>query len=104
MSGFLSEAPRGAFSPCHRCGTGATVQWPRQATDAEREQHWDAMEANIRSIPDLYGGQNDSYTADRTDSVVKAVFGCDEHQVADMVMVHAADCGGHGECQCGGEA
>jgi hypothetical protein len=107
---------------CHRCGTVATSQWPRASTDAEREQHWAAVEAHIRSIPDLFGGQNAEYTADRSEPVTKAVFGCDEHDLSPApaddsdeaiaaaeqagtelrTLTHAADCGGHGACQCGG--
>jgi hypothetical protein len=34
--------------------------------------------------------------------VTKAVFGCDEHRVDDMTLLHAVDCGGHGACECGG--
>lgn len=95
---FPAVAP--VTSPCHNCGQPATAQWQRRGSDAEREQHWVAMEQNIRSIPDLFGGQNAEYVADRSQPVVKAVFGCDEHQVADMAMTHAADCGGHGVCEC----
>lgn len=94
------EAPRP--SVCHRCGLDATTQWQRFGTDAEREQHWAAIEQNIRSIPDLFGSQNGEYAADRNQPVVKAVFGCDEHLVADATILHAADCGGHGTCECGG--
>ena len=89
---------------CHRCGTVATAQWQRYGTDAEREQHWAALEAHIRSQPNLFDDSNASYTADRDQPVTKAVFGCDEHRVDDMALLHAADCGGHGACACGGEA
>ena len=97
----LNRAPR--VPTCHRCGTDATASWKRQATDAEREQHWAALEAHIREQPNLFDDSNASYTADRAQPVTKAVFGCDEHQVDDMVMTHAADCGGHGECGCGSD-
>lgn len=104
----LTEVPgRGGIlargtATCHRCGTVATTQWRRRATDTEREQHWAAQEQHIRSIPDLYGNRNGAYTADRSQDVVKAVFGCAEHIVDDTLTVHAADCGGHGACQCEG--
>lgn len=91
-------------SPCHNCNQPATAQWQRAATDEEREGYWAAIELNIRSQPNVIDDQNANYTADRSQAVTKAVFGCDEHQVADMAMVHAADCGGHGACGCGGEA
>ena len=117
--------------PCHRCDSDATTSWKRAATDAEREGYWDAMEANIRSQTNLFDASNAEYTADRTQPVTKAVFGCDEHDLspapdddhngsikainaataaakqagADLrALTHAADCGGHGECQCGGAA
>lgn len=89
---------------CHRCGADATTQWPRQGTDTEQEAHWAAVEAHIRSQPNLFDASNAEYTADRTQPVTKAVFGCDEHQVPDTTMLHTADCGGHGQCQCGSAA
>lgn len=95
-------APRPLLPTCHRCGTTATMQWQRKATPAEAEQHWAALEQNIRSIPDLFGNGNAEYVADRTQDVTKAVHGCDQHTVDDMVTVHAHDCGGHGACQCEG--
>lgn len=87
-------------NPCHNCGDPATAQWRRQGTDDEREQHWAALEAHIRSHPNLFDDSNASYTADRSQPVAKAVFGCDEHCVDDMAMLHTADCGGHGACGC----
>ena len=117
-----ATAKRAPVPVCHRCGTVATVQWPRQATDAEREQHWDALEQHIRSQPNLSDDSNASYTADRGQPVTKAVHGCDEHDLSPTptdgskkaaaaakqagtearTLTHDADCGGHGECQCGG--
>lgn len=94
-------APRPLLPTCHRCGTPATLQWQRRATEIEVDRHWAAQEQHIRSIPDLFGHGNAEYVADRNQEVVKAVFGCDEHQVPDGTIVHAADCGGHGTCQCG---
>lgn len=113
----LAAAP----NPCHRCGTVATAQWQRNATDAEREQHWAALEAHIRSQPNLFGSENAEYVADRNEAVTKSVFGCDEHDLSPVpnaggtkaaiaakqaglelrALTHDADCGGHGECQCG---
>lgn len=87
---------------CHRCETPATMQWRRKATAAEAEQHWAAQEQHIRSIPDLFGHGNATWTADHSDDVVKAVHGCDAHLVNDTLLLHAADCGGHGACQCEG--
>jgi hypothetical protein len=107
---------------CHRCGAVATVQWPRKATDAEREQHFDAQEQHIREQPNLFGPENAEYVADRTAPVTKAVHGCDEHDLSPApadgskkaaaaakqagvearALTHDADCGGHGECRCGG--
>jgi hypothetical protein len=95
----------GAATPspvCHRCDSPATAQWQRSGTDAEREQHWAALEAHIRSQPNLFDSSNAEYTANRNEPVTKAVFGCDEHLVDDMTLLHAADCGGHGACGCGG--
>ena len=89
---------------CHRCGAVATVSWQRHGADDEREQHWAALEAHIREQPNLFDDSNASYTADREQPVTKAVFGCDEHQVDDMTLLHVADCGGHGACGCGGES
>lgn len=104
---IVAMLPSGTVLPplptCHYCGTRATTQWQRAATDAEAEQHWAALEQNIRSIPDLFGHGNATYTADRTQPVTKAVHGCDEHQVPDPTLLHAADCGGHQACQCGGD-
>lgn len=108
--------------PCHRCDATATTSWQRAATDAERDGYWAAMELNIRSQPNLFDASNAEYTADRSQPVTKAVFGCDEHDLSPKpadgtkkaaaaakqagldarALTHAADCGGHGECQCGG--
>lgn len=118
--GVVGRAPR--VPTCHRCGTVATVQWPRKATDAEREQHFDAREQYIREQPNLFGPENAEYVADRTEPVTKAVHGCDEHDLSPVpadgskkatvaakqagvelrALTHDADCGGHGECRCGG--
>lgn len=112
----------GSAPPCHRCNSDATTSWKRAATDAEREGYWAALEANIRSQPNLFDSSNAEYTADRTQPVTKAVAGCDEHDLSPApaaagkkaaaaakqagaearALTHAADCGGHGECQCGG--
>lgn len=88
--GIIAPGP----APCHRCDTPATTQWPRHATEAETAQHWDAVEQNIRA-----NGTPD-YVADRSDTVVKAVHGCDEHAVDAPHLTHDADCGGHGACAC----
>lgn len=90
-----------AVTPCHRCGAPATTQWPRQATEAEAAQHWDALEQNIRSQPDIAGHGNATWTADRSDTVTKAVHACDQHVVDAPHLTHDADCGGHGACGCG---
>lgn len=100
-------APPGALRKpplptCHHCGSTATAQWKRQATTAETEQHWAALQANIRSIPDLFGHGNATYTADHAQDVTKAVFGCGQHIVDDTLTLHDPDCGGHGACQCEG--
>lgn len=89
---------------CHRCGQPATAQWQRAANDNEREAHWAALEAHIRAQPNLFDDTNATFTADYTELVTHAVYGCDEHQVPDATLLHAADCGGHQACQCGGEA
>lgn len=89
-------------NPCHHCGADATTQWSRRATDDEHEQHWDAVEQNIRASND--GHEAAGYVADRSDSVTKAVFGCDEHPDPAPGAMHEADCGGHGACGCGGTA
>lgn len=103
IAAMLPPGNRAPRQPtCQHCGTVATVSWQRTATDAERDGYWAAIEANIRSQPNLFNAQNAEYTADRTQPVTKAVFGCDDHQVDDMAAVHAADCGGHGACQCEG--
>lgn len=119
---ILAIEPR--TNPCHRCGRPATTQWRRNATDTEAEQHWAAVEQHIRSIPNLVDASNAEYVADRDQPVVKAVFGCDEHDLSPTpadagkkatvaakqvgadarALTHAADCGGHGACQCGGAA
>lgn len=124
----LAALPPGTRAParpiCHRCDTVATVSWQRTATDDERVGYWAAIELNIRSQPNLFDAQNSEYTADRTQPVIKAVFGCDEHDLSPApadggkksaaaakqaglelrALTHAADCGGHGECGCGGAA
>jgi len=87
-------------APCHRCDAPATTQWQRRATDAEADQHWDAQEQHIRSIPDIAGNRNAEYTADRTQPVTKAVHACDEHVVDAPHVTHDADCGGHEACGC----
>lgn len=107
---------------CHRCGTVATAQWQRYGTDAEREQHWAALEAHIREQPNLFDDSNANWTADRSQDVTKAVFGCEQHDLSPApfapsdggalaakqagaearTLTHDADCGGHGQCQCGG--
>lgn len=87
-----------AATPCGTCGADATAQWQRRATADEHEQHWAASEQNIRASND--GHPAVDYVADRTDTVTKAVFGCDEHVVPNPHLVHDADCGGHGNCQC----
>ena len=123
----LAMLPPGFRAPrvptCHRCGAVATVGWQRQATDDECEQHWAALEAHIREQPNLFDDSNASYTADRSQPVTKAVHGCDEHDLSPdpaddtdeaavaawqagveaRTLTHEADCGGHGECRCGGE-
>jgi hypothetical protein len=130
MNGLLPAHPAGVVersarpNPCHRCAAPATVSWQRAATDDEREQHWDAMEQNIRNQPNLFDGSNAEYVADRTAPVTKAVFGCDEHDLSPAsadggkkaaaaakqdgaelrALTHVADCGGHGACGCGGAA
>jgi hypothetical protein len=87
-------------APCHRCDAPATTQWPRTATDAEAEQHWTALEQHIRAQPDIAGHGNATWTADRTDAVVKAVHACDQHVVDAPHLTHQAECGGHGACHC----
>lgn len=116
-------APRTPRVPtCHRCGVVATVGWKRYGTDAEREQHWDALEQHIRSQPNLFDDSNATFTADRSEPVTLVVHGCDEHDLSPVpadgskkaaavakqagvdarALTHEADCGGHGECRCGG--
>ena len=117
-----AHTPADTSPPCHRCNSSATTSWQRAATDTEREGYWDAIEQNIRAQPNLFDASNAEYTADRSAPVTKAVFGCDKHDLspapadagkkaaatarqagADLrTLTHAADCGGHGECQCGG--
>lgn len=124
LAAGLTAAAAALPPPCHRCDSAATTSWQRAATDAEREGYWAAMEANIRSQPNLFDSSNSEYTADRTAPVTKAVFGCDDHDLspepvdagkkaaaaakqagADVrALTHDADCGGHGECQCAGAA
>lgn len=87
-------------NPCHHCGVPATAQWQRHATGDEAEQHWAATEQNIRANNDGHAAVE--YVADRSDSVTKAVFGCDEHPDPAPGVTHDADCGGHGACGCGG--
>lgn len=126
---FATAAPLGRLphaapqpNPCHRCNAPATVQWQRNAVAAEAEQHWGALEAHIRSQPNLSGPENAEYVAERAQPVTRAVFGCDEHDLSPTptaggakaaaaakqaggelrALTHGADCGGHGECQCGG--
>lgn len=94
--GIIAPGP----APCHRCGTPATTQWQRTATDDEAAQHWAAVEAHIRNQSDIAGHGNATWTANRTDTVVKTVHGCDEHTVDAPHATHEADCGGHGACQC----
>ena len=89
---------------CHRCGQGATTQWQRRATHDEAGQHWDALEQHIRSQPNLFDSSNAEYVADRSQTVVKAVYGCEQHIVPNPHQTHAAECGGHGACQCEGSA
>jgi hypothetical protein len=109
---------------CHRCTADATHSWRRAATDAEREGYWAALEANIRAQPNLSDASNAEYVADHTAPVTKAVFGCGDHDLSPApaddsddaaaaakqagldarILTHSADCGGHGECQCGGAA
>lgn len=86
------------MTPCHACTEPATIQWQRHATPDETEQHWTAVEGNIRTSNS--GHPAATYEADRTDTVVKAVHGCDDHQVDDTTIVHAADCHGDKGCGC----
>lgn len=117
----LSTVLRPTGPTCHHCGTPATHQWQRAATPDEAEQHWAALEQNIRASNS--GRPDVDYTHPRNDEVRKAVFGCDNHRLnptpADntpeaiaaaiqtgaerRAILHAADCAGHGACQCGEE-
>ena len=94
----LGRRPGAGPTPCSTCGNDATTQWARHATAAEAEDAWSALEQNIRASNS--GRPDVDYVADRTQPVVKAVFGCDEHVVPNPHLVHDADCGGHGNCQC----
>jgi hypothetical protein len=90
----------GSLHLCHRCGNTATVQWRRNATEAEAEAWWDHLEQQIRQANQGLPGAQAPYTADRTDTVTTAVHGCRQHPVPDMHLTHDADCGGHGACGC----
>lgn len=115
----------GGGNPCQRCGAPATSQWQQHANDAEREAHWAALEANIRASND--GQPEAAYVADRSQPVVRAVYGCDEHDLSPeptsdhdgsnqataraaaeakqagaeaRTLTHDVECGGHGACSC----
>ena len=86
---------------CHLCQVPATVQWQRHATPDEAEAWHSAREQWIRAHND--GRPEAEYVADRSAPVMVATFGCGEHIVDDPTLIHDADCGGHGACQCGGD-
>lgn len=115
----MTTTPTDTAHACHNCSNPATSQWQRQATPDETEQHWTAVEQNIRA--NNSGNPDVDYVADRTDTVTKSVFGCEQHDLSPApvddtpearaaatqaglerrALIHASDCGGHGACQCG---
>lgn len=98
LSAVLATRPA-PIHPCHHCGNPATTQWQRAATPDEAEAHWAALEQNIRASNS--GNPAVDYTHPRNDEVRKAVFGCPDHPDPAPGVLHQADCGGHGTCQCG---
>lgn len=110
---------------CHRCNTTPTHQWIRRASDQEAEDWHAGREQHIRAHND--GRPAAEYVADRSDTVTMAVHGCDAHNLAPApepidgteeaeraakeaaeqagaalrTLMHDADCGGHGACECG---
>lgn len=95
----LSTVLRPTGYPCHHCAAPAATQWQRAAAPDEAEQHWAALEQNIRASNS--GRPDVDYTHPRNDQVTKAVFGCDNHPDPAPGALHAADCAGYGTCQCG---
>lgn len=105
---------------CHRCQAPATAQWTRYASAQEAEDWHTAREQHIRTHND--GRAAAEYVSDRTDTVALAVHGCDDHDLSPgpaddtnaaeyearqlgadrRALLHDADCGGHGACECGG--
>lgn len=97
-----SDAPM-----CHRCGGAPAFQWSRLANEQEAA----AQRAEITA---MQGRElsNEEIEA-RYGPLRVAVTGCVEHHLGDGIgehygldqraLLHAADCGGHGACACGGE-